>query len=50
MTLRGKILRPGMSILSMLLLTSTLLSEMTSLIFDFASQRHFVQRDSTNEM
>ena len=50
MTLRGKTLRPGMSILSVLLLTSTLLAEMTSLTFDFASRRHFVQRDSTYEI
>ena len=41
--LLGKTLRPGMSILFMLLLTSTLLVEMTSLTFDSASRRHFVQ-------
>ena len=37
MTLRGKTLQPGMVILSMLLLTSTLLVAMTSLMFEFAS-------------
>ena len=38
----AKPLRPGMSILSRLLLTSTLLAEMTSLTFDSASRRYFV--------
>ena len=50
MTLHGKTLWPGMSILSMLLLTPTLLAEMTSWMFDFASRRHFVQRGSTYEI
>ena len=36
-------LRPGMSILSVFLLTSRLLAEMTSLTFDFSSRQHFVQ-------
>ena len=36
MMLRGKMLQPGMSILSVVLLMSTLLAEMTSLTFNFA--------------
>ena len=44
MTLRCKTLRSGMSILFVLLLTSVLLAEMTSLMFNFASRRHFVQQ------
>ena len=50
MTLHGNTLRLEMSILSVLLLTSTLLVEMTSFTFDFASRRHFVQRDSKYEI
>ena len=50
MMLRGETLWLKMSIFSMLLLMSTLLVEMISLTFDFASGRHFVQRDLTNEI
>ena len=49
-TLRGKPLRPRMRILYMFFLTSTLLTEITYLTFDFASWRHFIQRDPTFEM
>ena len=45
-----QILRPGKIILSKLLLTSMLLEEMTFLMFDFASWRHFLQRDSAYEI
>ena len=41
MTLPGKTLRPEMSTLSMLYLTSTLLTEMTSLTFDFCKLTPF---------
>ena len=47
MTLRDKTLRPRMSISSVLILMSTLLAEMMSLTFEFASWCHFVQRAST---
>ena len=43
-------LRSGKIILSMLLLTSTLLAEMTSLTFEFVSWCHFVQRYSMYEI
>ena len=48
MTLSGKTLRPGMIILSMLLLTSTLLAEMTYSTFKLANV--ILYRDPTYEI
>ena len=50
MMLSDKMSRPGMSILSMLQLSSTLLVELTSFTFDFTSRHYFAQPDSTYEI